>query len=139
MRLNRLTPDAQVKIVRIHHEVFGGDVACKQCPGKCCSNCAPTRGYHDLDEPQEVTEARMKKYGFDKKRGFKGANGCKLPVTERSSTCLAYACGGVGGSWGFGPPKGVNKPFTSEHYQRLNKMLDQFYEKENVVVRYIKE
>jgi hypothetical protein len=112
MTLVQFSVDHQQKILWLHHQAFGGDSACKKCPGNCCDDCYHTDGYLFLSKEQ--TEEKKKRFGWTKQRGFKGETGCKLPPHERSATCLSFACGGIHQpSMGkrFNPPEGVNKPF----------------------------
>jgi hypothetical protein len=63
---------------------------CKNCDSCCCARCFDAKGYHCLSNKKfgELT----KKYKFDIKTGFLTSNGCILPRSLRSETCLRYIC-----------------------------------------------
>ena len=118
--LKDLPLEKQTRVLWLHNQAFGGDSACKQCPGNCCTHCAGAKGYRHDWKPGE-----KEKFGFDAKTGFKGETGCKLPLTERSPTCLCFSCGGVNENWDnpvFAPPKGVNRPFSKERRESMHRM-----------------
>lgn len=132
-QLKDLPPDVQTKVLKLHHEVFG-ESACKTCEGACCSHCGPHRGYLRISE--DKFKVLVKGYGFTQAEGFKGTDGCKLPVTERSSVCLSYSCSGLapedkGGDLdgpllkGRGPR--VSKPFTEKDDEKTWQMRQLFW------------
>lgn len=130
--LKDLRPDIQQRVLWLHHKAFSNS-ACGECKGACCEHCAGALGYlypwSSTDGPDKAAFAVIaEKYGFDKRLGFKGETGCKLPVQERSSVCLSFICGGVSRaharSW---PSPGVNKPFTAEQMESAHEIRDLMY------------
>jgi hypothetical protein len=77
------------------------DKYCATCKVCCCKNCSECDAHYrisgkitnrfraivrqGLDELKSV-------YGWNDKKGYLGADGCKLPRVFRSLTCLRFTC-----------------------------------------------
>lgn len=94
-RIIELRPDKATQALRDHHAAFSGG-PCNACKGACCVHCANVEGYH---YNKALVKDLKEKYGFDNKTGFQTEQGCRIPVHERSSTCVAYQCRGYDNSW----------------------------------------
>ena len=82
-----------------------GSATCSAC-GKaglsCCSTCARASA-HLLyfnsstsvlgSAPLEMLNELKQKYGWCRRKGFLGPEGCNLPHYLRSATCLGHVCG----------------------------------------------
>lgn len=87
-----MEPSYAETVLRAHFASFN-ESGCKGCDGNCCSHCASANGYLE-DYATEATILRLKaKYGWNSETGFRGQDGCTLPITQRSPTCLTYYCG----------------------------------------------
>ncbi|WP_374566016.1 hypothetical protein [Ideonella sp.] len=90
---HRMSASQATRLARLHHETFAV-AGCRQCDGRCCKDCAENEGYF---QETELTRAGLKRlkaeYGFDRKTGFRGPNGCRVPLNERSPTCNVFYCG----------------------------------------------
>jgi hypothetical protein len=55
----------------------------------CCANCCHNLGYLKF-----IYKFRKKVYktAWDKKTGFSGENGCRLPRELRSGVCIGHRC-----------------------------------------------
>ena len=90
---HKMSAGQAMKLARLHHETFsvGG---CRQCDGPCCRDCAESEGYFKDTELSREGLRRLKStYGFDRKLGFRGPSGCRVPLHERSPTCNVFYCG----------------------------------------------
>ena len=90
---HRMSASQATRLARLHHQTFAV-AGCRQCDGPCCKDCAENEGYF---QETELTRAGLKRlkaeYGFDRKTGFRGPNGCRVPLDERSPTCNTFYCG----------------------------------------------
>ena len=81
--------------------VLCGTTDCHIC---CCKDCAKNNGYFNISIPDRSYEQKekemrsqinilKKKYKFSDDLGFfRIGVGCRLPITERSMTCVSYFC-----------------------------------------------
>ena len=87
-----ITPQQATKVLFLHHEAFSNS-ACTSCPGICCKDCAQSDGYlHRDDVPYDTIQKLKRKFGFNRKTGFKSETGCSLPLHLRSTVCAAFYC-----------------------------------------------
>jgi hypothetical protein len=76
-----------------YHEAFKTS-GCRSCPGICCEDCAREDGYlHRMGISDSHLRRLKRQHGWNATDGFKGPEGCKLPVERRSPTCIAFYCG----------------------------------------------
>ncbi len=61
---------------------------CPGCSVSCCEPCVREKGYYKDWQFEEL----KRKYAFDEKNGFLGANGCLIPRLYRSHRCLYHIC-----------------------------------------------
>ena len=88
----QMGPTYAQTVLMAHYAAFSRS-GCVKCDGNCCSWCASAEGYLS-DHTDERTIQRLKaEHGWIPEAGFRGETGCKLPITKRSPTCLAYYCG----------------------------------------------
>jgi hypothetical protein len=90
---HKMSASQATKLARLHHETFAV-AGCRQCDGPCCRDCAENEGYFKHTELTRAGLKRLKtEYGFDSQKGFRGSNGCRVPLHERSPTCNVFYCG----------------------------------------------
>ena len=58
---------------------------CVKC-ADCCRECLKRKGYFS-----DEAFAQVEHYGFAEK-GFLGDEGCRIPLHERSYTCITHLC-----------------------------------------------
>jgi hypothetical protein len=88
----QMEPTYAQNVLRAHYAAFSQS-GCVMCDGNCCSWCASADGYLDGYTDEQTIQRLKAEHGWDTKTGFRGEAGCKLPITKRSPTCLAYYCG----------------------------------------------
>lgn len=100
-RICDLTGRSKQRVIKIYNQAFKAQpVPCgtdkcfhgKHNPAGCCSGCGAAQGYL----PEKPFNALKSEYGWTKKHGFLSPGvGCKLPVEQRSATCVAFTCLGM--------------------------------------------
>lgn len=100
-RICDLTGENKQKVIKLYNQAFKEQpVPCgtDKCfhgrynPSGCCGSCGPMLGY--LPEP--VFNVLKSEYKWTKKHGFlKPGVGCKLPMEQRSATCVGFTCLGM--------------------------------------------
>lgn len=90
---HRMSASQAMRLARLHYQTFA-IAGCRQCDGRCCKDCAENEGYFAETELTHAGLRRLKaEYGFDRKTGFRGPEGCRVPLNERSPTCNVFYCG----------------------------------------------
>lgn len=89
---HRMSASQATRLARLHQETFS-IAGCRQCDGRCCKDCAENEGYFAETELTRSGLKRLKtEYEFDRTTGFRGPEGCRLPLNVRSPTCNVFYC-----------------------------------------------
>lgn len=87
-----MEPTYAQTVLMAHYAAFSAS-GCRKCDGNCCTWCAVAEGYLSDYTDERTIRGLKAEHGWSPEAGFRGETGCKLPITKRSPTCLAYYCG----------------------------------------------